>query len=150
MLFRATFESLQGRAHPLAGLIALTALSGYGYVAGLDAGRAYNTFPLMGGRIVPEEYWAQWEAKGWRDFRENTAAAPVRSSRIGDDDARGDDGGVGDATRSRASAAGGARVFGRDDGRRGGAGGHRDRRLRARLDLAPWLASNAVHRGQWG
>ncbi|MGH8612444.1 MAG: COX15/CtaA family protein [Gammaproteobacteria bacterium] len=34
-------------------LIFLTALSG-GFVAGLDAGFAYNTFPLMGGRLIPE------------------------------------------------------------------------------------------------
>lgn len=34
-------------------LIFLTALSG-GFVAGLDAGLAYNTFPLMGGRLIPE------------------------------------------------------------------------------------------------
>lgn len=26
------------------------------------------------GRVVPEEYWAQWEIKGWRNFFENTAA----------------------------------------------------------------------------
>jgi len=44
------------RAKALAALVGATALSG-AYVAGLDAGRAYNTFPLMGGRIVPEEYW---------------------------------------------------------------------------------------------
>ncbi len=31
----------------------LTAITG-AFVAGLDAGRAYNTFPLMDGRIVPE------------------------------------------------------------------------------------------------
>ena len=37
----------------LLGLIAIAALSG-GLVAGLDAGFAYNTFPLMGGRLVPE------------------------------------------------------------------------------------------------
>ena len=24
--------------------------------------------------MVPEEYWAQWESKGWRNFFENTAA----------------------------------------------------------------------------
>lgn len=59
--------------HPLAGLIGLTAISG-AYVAGMDAGRAYNTFPLMDGKIVPDEYFAQWEEKGWRNFFENTAA----------------------------------------------------------------------------
>jgi cytochrome c oxidase assembly protein subunit 15 len=60
------------RAHPLAGLIALTALSG-AFVAGLDAGHAYNTFPLMGGRIVPEEYWAEG-LSFWHNTFENTAA----------------------------------------------------------------------------
>ena len=42
-------------AHPLAGLVAVTALSG-AFVAGLDAGRAYNTFPKMNGSWIPEEY----------------------------------------------------------------------------------------------
>lgn len=47
---------LRGWALPVGGLIAVTAASG-AFVAGLDAGHAYNTFPLMGGRVVPEEYW---------------------------------------------------------------------------------------------
>ncbi|CEG02116.1 Heme A synthase [Ostreococcus tauri] len=59
--------------HPLAALIGVTAISG-AYVAGMDAGRAYNTFPLMGGRWIPEEYLDQWDQKGWRNFFENTAA----------------------------------------------------------------------------
>ena len=66
-------RSARAVVHPLAGVVAVTALSG-AYVAGMDAGRAYNTFPLMDGRVVPEEYWAQWESKGWRNFFENTAA----------------------------------------------------------------------------
>jgi heme a synthase len=37
----------------LLGLIFITVLSG-GFVAGLDAGFAYNTFPLMGGRLIPQ------------------------------------------------------------------------------------------------
>lgn len=41
------------------------------FVAGLDAGHAYNTFPLMGGHLVPEEYWS---IPGWRNIFENTAA----------------------------------------------------------------------------
>ena len=41
------------------------------FVAGLDAGHAYNEFPLMGGQLVPAEYWA---LPGWRNFFENTAA----------------------------------------------------------------------------
>jgi cytochrome c oxidase assembly protein subunit 15 len=52
----ATLRAASTRAKALAALVGATALSG-AYVAGLDAGRAYNTFPLMGGRIVPEEYW---------------------------------------------------------------------------------------------
>ena len=44
----AAVTTLRRAAHPLAGLIALTALSG-AFVAGLDAGRAFNTWPEMGG-----------------------------------------------------------------------------------------------------
>ena len=44
------------------------------FVAGLDAGHAYNTFPLMGGRLIPEEYWAQ---SGWRNAFENVAAVQL-------------------------------------------------------------------------
>jgi len=67
---QAAAARLRGAAVPLSCLIAITAASG-AFVAGLDAGHAYNTFPLMGGRIVPEEYWA---IPGWRNAFENTAA----------------------------------------------------------------------------
>jgi len=46
----------RGAAAVLA-LISLTIVAG-AFVAGTDAGYAYNTFPLMGGRFVPEGYWA--------------------------------------------------------------------------------------------
>jgi cytochrome c oxidase assembly protein subunit 15 len=48
----------------------LMALSG-GFVAGLRAGHAYNTFPLMNGRLFPEELWLlePW----WRNFLWNVA-----------------------------------------------------------------------------
>ncbi len=50
----------------------LTAITG-AFVAGLDAGRAYNTFPLMDGRIVPE---AMFDLDPWMiNFFENAAAA---------------------------------------------------------------------------
>lgn len=39
----------------LAGLIGVTILSG-GFVAGLNAGLTYNTFPLMDGSLVPDGY----------------------------------------------------------------------------------------------
>ena len=50
----------------------LTMLSG-GFVAGLDGGKIYNTFPLMGGQVVPPGYrsYASW----WRNAFENPAAA---------------------------------------------------------------------------
>ena len=37
----------------LCGLLLLTIVTG-GFVAGLDAGLIYNSFPLMGGRLIPE------------------------------------------------------------------------------------------------
>ena len=46
-----------GRAKAVAALVFLTILSG-GFVAGLDAGYAYNTFPLMDGELVPAEVFA--------------------------------------------------------------------------------------------
>lgn len=39
-----------------AGIIALTAASG-AFVAGNDAGHAYNDWPFMAGKLVPEEIW---------------------------------------------------------------------------------------------
>lgn len=57
-------------AGALGGLVFLTILSG-GFVAGLKAGFAYNTFPLMDGRLVPEALLALEPA--WRNFFENVA-----------------------------------------------------------------------------
>jgi cytochrome c oxidase assembly protein subunit 15 len=51
-------------------LIFITLLSG-GFVAGLKAGHAYNTFPLMNGQWVPEVIFAQQPL--WRNFFENSA-----------------------------------------------------------------------------
>jgi cytochrome c oxidase assembly protein subunit 15 len=45
------------RAKAVAALVLLTMLSG-GFVAGLDAGYAYNTFPLMDGDLVPAQVFA--------------------------------------------------------------------------------------------
>ena len=46
---------LRRRTGWFAALVFLTIVSG-AFVAGLDAGRAWNTFPLMGGRLVPPGY----------------------------------------------------------------------------------------------
>jgi len=51
--------------------VVVTILSG-GFVAGLDAGRIFNEFPLMGGRVVPAGYGAM---DGWRNVFENPIAA---------------------------------------------------------------------------
>jgi cytochrome c oxidase assembly protein subunit 15 len=53
-------------------LTIVTMLSG-AFVAGLDAGQVYNTFPLMGGRVVPPGYLLP--GLGWRNAFENPAAA---------------------------------------------------------------------------
>jgi cytochrome c oxidase assembly protein subunit 15 len=53
------------------GLIALTIVTG-GFVAGTHAGFDYNSFPLMGGRLVPEGY-ARLQPL-WRNITENIAA----------------------------------------------------------------------------
>ena len=50
-------RSLRRLMAGFAGLIGLTIASG-GFVAGLDAGFIYNTFPLMDGRLVPADYAA--------------------------------------------------------------------------------------------
>ncbi len=61
------------RRHAIA-LLAMTSLTAVAgaFVAGLRAGHAYNTFPLMGGRVVPLDYarLSPW----WRNVFENIPA----------------------------------------------------------------------------
>ncbi len=52
------------------GLLAVTIMAG-GFVAGLKAGYAYNTFPLMDGHLVPQAIFYQHPL--WRNFFENIA-----------------------------------------------------------------------------
>lgn len=54
-------------------LVAITVASG-AFVAGLEAGKIYNEFPLMGGRVVPSEY-SVIEDSFLRNAFENPAAA---------------------------------------------------------------------------
>ena len=58
-------------AAAIVAVVFLTLLAG-GFVAGLNAGLTYNTFPLMDGHLVPEGYWQlqPW----WLNFFENVAA----------------------------------------------------------------------------
>jgi cytochrome c oxidase assembly protein subunit 15 len=52
-------------------LAVVTILSG-GFVAGLDGGKIFNTFPLMGGQLVPPGYFTV--GLGWRNAFENPIA----------------------------------------------------------------------------
>lgn len=52
------------------GLVGLTSFAG-AFVAGNDAGRAYNDWPMYAGRHVPEEIWD--DKLGYRNVFENTA-----------------------------------------------------------------------------
>lgn len=61
-------------------LVFVTAIAG-AFVAGLDAGRAYNTFPLMGGRVVPLGYGAL--SPWWRNLFENVAAVQFNHRVLG-------------------------------------------------------------------
>ncbi len=60
-----------GKAAPyLLALVAITIVSG-GFVAGLKAGLAYNTFPKMGDQWLPPAGWML--QPGWRNLFENIA-----------------------------------------------------------------------------
>lgn len=63
-------SSLRRVTWALTGLVGLTILSG-GFVAGLKAGHAYNTFPKMGDQWLPPDGWSL--APGWRNLFENIA-----------------------------------------------------------------------------
>ena len=64
-------NKLRAQLHGLSALIVLTILSG-AFVAGLDAGLTYNTFPLMDGRFLPDGYGqlSPW----WRNLFEHIPA----------------------------------------------------------------------------
>ena len=69
----ARLSALRALATPTAAalsVLALTTVSG-AFVAGNDAGHAYNDWPLFAGRWVPEDLWV--ERLGLRNLFENTA-----------------------------------------------------------------------------
>ena len=57
-------------AHVVVALVFATMMTG-GFVAGNDAGRAFNDWPLYAGSLVPDKLWRG--DLGWRNFTENTA-----------------------------------------------------------------------------
>jgi cytochrome c oxidase assembly protein subunit 15 len=61
-------HTLYRKSLALSAIIVVTIVSG-GFVAGLDAGKIYNTFPLMGEDLVPPGLMAMQPA--WRNLFEN-------------------------------------------------------------------------------
>ena len=80
MPMSSDWPSVRTMAGVLLVLVFATAIAG-AFVAGLDGGKAYNTFPLMGGRVVPGGYFAltPW----WRNLFENVAAVQFNHRWIG-------------------------------------------------------------------
>jgi cytochrome c oxidase assembly protein subunit 15 len=73
-------SAVRGTAIAAMLLIFLTLLSG-AFVAGLKAGLAFNTFPLMAGQFVPPEYFALDPL--WRNFFDNIPAVQFNHRLIG-------------------------------------------------------------------
>lgn len=76
----ATARRLRRRAAWFTGWVFLTIVSGV-FVAGLDAGQAWNTFPLMGGRLVPPGYAAL--SPWYLNMFENVAAVQFHHRLLG-------------------------------------------------------------------
>ena len=68
----ATRHAWFGRTAALLALVAITIVSG-GFVAGLKAGKIYNTFPTMGGGWIPPNLMALDPA--WRNLFDNPITA---------------------------------------------------------------------------
>jgi cytochrome c oxidase assembly protein subunit 15 len=64
-------RALRRGARWITSLAVLTAIAG-AFVAGLRAGRVFNTFPLMGGQVVPPGYGVM--VPWWRNLFENPGA----------------------------------------------------------------------------
>ncbi|KAH7843755.1 hypothetical protein Vadar_020383 [Vaccinium darrowii] len=61
-------------ALPLSILVGITAVSG-AFVAGNDAGHAFNTFPKMGDKWIPDDVFSM--EPFWRNFFENTSTVQL-------------------------------------------------------------------------
>tara|TARA_B110001452_G_C15233339_1_gene427085 strand:+ start:99 stop:1457 length:1359 start_codon:yes stop_codon:yes gene_type:complete len=70
----AALLPLQLRVRLLAALVGVTAISG-AFVAGMQAGYSFNTFPLMEGRLIPEGYMELQPL--YRNFFESTPSVQL-------------------------------------------------------------------------
>ena len=66
--FTSQMRKIRGMTHGIKALIFITALSG-AFVAGLDAGLTYNSWPKMADRWIPSDMWV-FEPK-WKNLFEN-------------------------------------------------------------------------------
>ena len=62
------------------GMVFLTAVAG-AFVAGLRAGKVFNEFPLMAGRLVPPGYWTP--SLGWANLFDNVATVQFNHRWLG-------------------------------------------------------------------
>jgi cytochrome c oxidase assembly protein subunit 15 len=76
----ASARGSEGLAAALTILVFATMVAG-AFVAGLDAGLVYNTFPLMDGALVPDVYGAL--SPWWRNLFENEAAVQFNHRVLG-------------------------------------------------------------------
>lgn len=67
-----SIRSVRNLATATCSLVAFTVASG-AFVAGNHAGLVYNEFPLMGGRIVPEDIVDPYLEPKWRNMFENSS-----------------------------------------------------------------------------
>ncbi|XP_055351774.1 cytochrome c oxidase assembly protein COX15 homolog [Paramacrobiotus metropolitanus] len=78
--FLRDLRTIRHFAHGTVGLIFLTALSG-AFVAGLDAGLVYNSWPKMADRWIPSDVLAMKPA--WRNFFENHSTTQFQHRLLG-------------------------------------------------------------------
>ncbi|XP_013409546.1 cytochrome c oxidase assembly protein COX15 homolog [Lingula anatina] len=74
-------RKLQGLAHANLALIFLTAMSG-AFVAGLDAGLVYNSWPKMADKWIPDDILAQ--SPKWKNIFENATTVQFNHRHLGE------------------------------------------------------------------
>ncbi|XP_064630260.1 heme A synthase COX15-like [Lineus longissimus] len=77
----AKLGRIRGFAHGLTALIFVTAMSG-AFVAGLDAGLVYNSWPKMGDNWIPEDLWVF--SPKWKNIFENTTMVQFNHRNLGE------------------------------------------------------------------
>ena len=138
-------DSLRRHGWAALAMVSVTVVWG-AFVAGLDAGFAYNTWPLMNGDFAPPEMWTLSPA--WINFLENTATVqftpPLAGHRHGGHGAVLCLAGRAAGGCARCGQAGGP-VAGAGHWRTGGAGHHHP----AACVPCPWRWARRTRAGRW-